>query len=373
MSPFLPPAGKAYKKLTLNNLTYSRLNKSLKHAPGVLAVALLLSSSSCMQEKEVLSAAQPTSTERNELPAVADSAVTTSVDTLTAHVASTEQTVTPALAATPAPYEYPGPAPLPGAILPQKRIVAYYGNPLSKRMGILGEYPVAEMLRRLDEEVVNWTKADSLTPVQPALHAIVVTAQGHPGRGDKYRLRMTDKMIEDVLEMARQRDALVFLDVQVGRSTLPEELPRLTQFLKLPNVHLGIDAEFAMKEDGVPGKKVGSFDAEDINYATELLANITKEYNLPPKLLIVHRFTQRMITNHQDIQLRPEVQVVMHMDGWGSPALKKDTYRRFIAKEPVQFTGFKVFYKNDTRSSSRLMTPEEILNLNPKPLYIQYQ
>ena len=240
-------------------------------------------------------------------------------------------------------------------------------------MGILGEYPVEEMLSRLDAEVANWTKADSLTPVQPALHAIVVTAQGHPGRGDKYRLRMTDKMINDVLDMARQRDAIVFLDVQVGRSTLPEELPRLTQFLKLPHVHLGIDAEFAMQEGEVPGRKIGKFDAEDINYATGLLADITKEYNLPPKLLIVHRFTQRMIQNTQDIKLRPEVQVVMHMDGWGPPALKRDTYRRFIAKEPVQFTGFKVFYKNDTRNNSRLMTPEEILKLDPKPLYIQYQ
>src|SRR5262245_30614369 len=32
-----------------------------------------------------------------------------------------------------------GPDILPGSILPHKRIVAYYGNPLSKRMGILGE------------------------------------------------------------------------------------------------------------------------------------------------------------------------------------------------------------------------------------------
>jgi hypothetical protein len=373
MSPFLPSAGKASKSLAVNNLSCLRLNKTLKYVPGILAAALLLSTSSCTQEREALSAALPVSSEKYELPATADSTATASDNTMTAHVASPEQAGTPALAASPAPYEYPGPTPLPGAILPQKRILAYYGNPLSKRMGILGEYPAEEMLRRLDEEVANWTKADSLTPVQPALHVIVVTAQGHPGRGDKYRLRMTDKMIEDVLEMASQRDALVFLDVQVGRSTLPEELPRLTQFLKLPNVHLGIDAEFAMKEDEVPGKKIGSFDAEDINYATQMLANITKEYNLPPKLLIVHRFTQRMIQNSQDIKLRPEVQVVMHMDGWGSPALKKDTYRRFIAKEPVQFTGFKVFYKNDTRNNSRLMTPEEILKLNPKPLYIQYQ
>jgi hypothetical protein len=80
-----------------------------------------------------------------------------------------------------------------------------------------------------------------------------------------------------------------------------------------------------------------------------------------------------MITNSKDIKLDPRVQIVMHMDGWGSPSLKKDTYRRYIYKEPVQYTGFKLFYKNDIRNGTRMMTPEEILTLNPKPLYIQYQ
>ncbi|MDX5436870.1 MAG: hypothetical protein LPK03_06720, partial [Pontibacter sp.] len=154
---------------------------------------------------------------------------------------------------------------------------------------------------------------------------------------------------------------------------LQEELPRLEQFLKLPQVHLGIDAEFSMKDGSVPGRKIGTFDAEDINYATQYLSDLTKTHGLPPKLLIVHRFTQRMITNHQNITLRPEVQVVMHMDGWGPPALKKDTFRRYIKNEPVQFTGFKIFYKNDTKNNSRLMTPEEVLALKPTPMYIQYQ
>ncbi|TXK45318.1 hypothetical protein FVR03_12660 [Pontibacter qinzhouensis] len=282
----------------------------------------------------------------------------------------------PAEAPAPTPdtlYHYPGPKPLPGAILPAQRIVAFYGNPLSKRMGILGELPPEQMLAQLDQEVANWQKADSLTPVKPALHLIVVTAQGQPGRGSKYRLRMTDKLIEDVLEMAKLRDALVFLDVQIGRSSLQEELPRLAQFLRLPHVHLGIDAEFAMPEGGVPGRRIGSYDAADINYASGFLADLVKEHQLPPKLLIVHRFTQGMIKNYQNISLKEQVQIVMHMDGWGPPALKKDTFRRYVQKEPVQFSGFKIFYKNDLRNGSRLMTPAEILALEPTPLYIQYQ
>ncbi|WP_242928356.1 hypothetical protein [Pontibacter vulgaris] len=336
--------------------------------PGITATTktlalagLLLTANACTQEHEVQQlTARPLEKATVTIPATG-STKTDSVESATKSTADT------------ASWKYPGPKPLPGAILPHKRILAFYGNPLSKRMGILGELPPEQMLQKLDEEVAHWSKADSLTPVQPALHAIVVTAQGKPGRGDKYRLRMANKMIEDVIELAKKRDALVFLDVQVGRSTLQEELPRLAPYLQLPNVHLGIDAEFSMKNGGVPGRSIGTFDAEDINYATEFLAGLVKANNVPPKLLIVHRFTQRMITNTPNITLRPEVQVVMHMDGWGHHALKKDTYRRYIQKEPVQFTGFKLFYKNDLRKSPRLMTPEEVIALQPSPLYIQYQ
>src|SRR3989338_8431433 len=57
--------------------------------------------------------------------------------------------------------------PNPGAILPFKRIIAYYGNLYSKKMGALGEYPEDEMLTRLGAEVKNWELADPATPVVP--------------------------------------------------------------------------------------------------------------------------------------------------------------------------------------------------------------
>mgnify|MGYP003498170837 FL=1 len=62
------------------------------------------------------------------------------------------------------------------------------------------------------------------------------------------------------------------------------------------------------------------------------------------------------------------------MDGWGSPSLKKASYDQYVASEPVQFTGFKIFYHNDVRKAGwRLMRPADVLALYPKPLYIQYQ
>ena len=263
------------------------------------------------------------------------------------------------------------PAPLPGSILPSKRIIAFYGNPRSVRMGILGEFAPDEMLRKLDAEVAEWNRLDPKTPVQPALHLIAVVAAGDKGFDGKYRNRMDSTLIEKVYGWAKSRNAIMFLDVQVGLSTLQEELPRLERFLKRPDVHLGIDPEFSMKDGTRPGKKIGTYDAADINYASRYLAELVEKNKLPPKVLVIHRFTQRGVTNAKSIRLDPKVQIVMHMDGFGPPSLKRDSYYSYIKKEPVQFAGWKQFTKakNDKPTTPR----SEILRLWPVPLYIQVQ
>lgn len=264
------------------------------------------------------------------------------------------------------------PAPLPGSILPAKRVIAYYGNPLSTRMGILGEFGPDTMLKMLDAEVAAWNRLDPAHPVQPALHLIAVVAQGSAGRDGKYRLRMDSALIEKVYGWAKSRNAIMFVDVQVGHSTLESELKWLERFLKRPEVHLGIDPEFSMKDGKtVPGKKIGTFDAADINLATSFLSDLVTKHNLPSKILVVHRFTGRGVTNVKNIRLDPRVQFVMHMDGFGAPWLKRDSYYSYVKKEPVQFAGWKQFTKpkNDKPTTPR----EEILRLWPAPLYIQIQ
>ncbi len=266
------------------------------------------------------------------------------------------------------------PYPLPGAILPFYRVVAYYGNMYSKNMGVLGQYPPKIMMEKLMNEVKVWEKADTTIPVKPALHYICVTAQADAGANGLHNLRMPFKQIDSVIHMAKTINALVFLDLQVGFSTVQKEIPLLEKYLKMPGVHLGIDPEFSMKEGSVPGKRIGTFDAADINYVSQYLASLVKLYNLPPKIFVVHRFTKRMVTNYKEIKLRSEVQLVMDMDGWGGPDLKKGTYRYFIEGEPVQFTGFKLFYKNDIKNEPhRMLTPKEVLQQTPAPVYIQYQ
>jgi hypothetical protein len=259
--------------------------------------------------------------------------------------------------------------PLEGSILPEKRIVAFYGNPLSKRMGILGEFEPVEMLRRLDTEVAEWNKLDPEHPVQPALHLIAMVADGHPGVSGKYRTRMDSALIEKVYGWAQNRNALLFVDLQVGQSTLAAELPWIEKFLIRPDVHLGIDPEFAMKKGGIPGQRIGTFDAAEINHAIQFLAELVTKHALPPKILVVHRFTTGGVTNYAKIELDPRVQFVMHMDGFGAPWLKRDTYWRDIKAQPVQFTGWKQFTK--TRNDNPPTPRDEILRLWPVPLYIQ--
>jgi hypothetical protein len=173
------------------------------------------------------------------------------------------------------------------------------------------------------------------------------------------------------------------------------ELEPLVPYLRRPYVHLALDPEFAMKTGGIPGQRIGTLDAADVNLAVDLLAKLVDEEKIPPKVLVVHRFSRRMLTNHDRIELDPRVQVVIDMDGFGLARHKEDAYRFWIVPYPVQYTGFKLFYKNDRKPQFRsddspwtcpdtialavgcgddgLMTPEQVLRLYPQPVYIQYQ
>lgn len=269
-----------------------------------------------------------------------------------------------------------GPTPLAGAILPAQRIVAFYGNPHSKKMGVLGEYPEQEMLSKLDKAVQEWRTADPATPVIPAIHLVTVVAQGTAGSDGAWRRRENSKTIEQAYDWAKSRKGLLFIDIQAGHSTLQAELPLLLKYLERPDVHLGIDPEFYMhyKREGIrPSAKVGQMMASDVNYVIQTLDHLVAEKNLPPKILVVHRFRSDMVPDPENIHPTPRVQVVMDMDGWGPAWLKFDSYRDYEVAKPVQFTGFKLFFHNDTKGGASLLTPAEVLRLLPRPMYIQYQ
>jgi hypothetical protein len=261
------------------------------------------------------------------------------------------------------------PPPLPGAILPARRIVSYYGNPLSATMGVLGELTPEKLFPRLRAQADAYAAADRSRPVTPALELVAVVAQADAGSDGLYRLRMDSELIDRVVAWADQNQFLVILDVQIGRGNVDAEVQWLLPYLKRPNVHLALDPEFAMPPGQVPGKRIGTMDAAAINSASRTLANLVEAEQLPPKMLLVHRFTDDMVTNIKAIKTDPRVQVVMIMDGFGGPSIKTRQFNALIADERVEYTGFKLFYRHD----EPLMTPEQVLLLDPAPDFIIYQ
>lgn len=262
------------------------------------------------------------------------------------------------------------PESLPGSLFPGCRVLAYYGNPLSKRMGILGALPGDSMLAKLARHAKEYQKLDSAMPVIVALQLVTPVAQAAPGSGGKYRLRMKDSTIEHFAALAEKAHGLLVLDMQVGKSTVGAELVPLMQFLQRPNVHLALDAEFSVKrKDKRPGQVIGTLDAEDVNLAIDTLAALVTRYHLPPKMLVVHRFTIPMLTHAPKIKLDPRVQVVLDMDGFGPPEDKYGSYGAYAHDRPVEFPGVKLFFKQDVP----MLTPRQVLGLDPQPVYVQYQ
>jgi hypothetical protein len=228
----------------------------------------------------------------------------------------------------------------------------------------------------LDDTVAMWRQADASTPVIPAIHLVTVVAQGSAGPDGQWRRRESPQTIEQAYRWAQSRQGLLFVDIQAGHSTLQQELPLLRPYLERPDVHLGVDPEFYMhyKREGLrPGVKVGQMMSSDVNYVIDVLDKVVREKNLPPKILVVHRFRNDMVPDAENIKPTPAVQVVMHMDGWGPAWLKFDSYKDYIVQYPVAFTGFKIFYHNDAKSGDAILTPPEVLRLLPRPLYVQYQ
>ncbi|MGI9149338.1 MAG: carboxypeptidase regulatory-like domain-containing protein [Chloroflexota bacterium] len=266
----------------------------------------------------------------------------------------------------------PTAAPTPDALLPllpRYRIVAYYGNPLANQMGVLGELPPTDMLNQLSQQVAAIAAADRTRTVLPALELVTPAAQAEAGEDGLYRARMKPELIEQVAQWSESTNGLFILDVQPGRSSVAEEVNALLPFLRRPYVQLALDPEFAMPQNRVPGEVVGTMDASVVNAAIRTLADLVIAEHLPPKILIVHRFTEGMVTNYAEIRSDPHVQVVVTMDGFGPPALKLAQYEEYVHNQHVERAGIKLFYHHDVP----LLAPQQIVDLDPFPDVVIYQ
>jgi hypothetical protein len=259
--------------------------------------------------------------------------------------------------------------PADGPILPNYRVVTFYGHPHDPQMGIVGEYEMADLAAMIRDQAASYAAADPTRPVIPAFELIATVAQGSPGADGTYILDTDKETLTAYIDYAAQQGMLVVLDLQIGRGTVQAEIEKVRDLLARPNVHLALDPEFAVAEGEVPGQYIGSIPAAAVTYAQQTLADIATTNGIPPKLLIVHQFREDMIQNKEQLAPVPGVQLVIDADGYGAPELKTAVYNFIVRDEPVEYAGVKLFYKQDVP----LMTPQEILALVPAPDVIIYQ
>jgi hypothetical protein len=263
----------------------------------------------------------------------------------------------------------PPPAAGPVSILATHQVVAYYGNPYSPVMGILGEYSIPELIRRLQSQSERYQALNSEQTVLPALHFIYAVAQEGPGRDGSFLYHMPDELVERYIEQTAANGMLLFIDLQMGRADPVAEVERVRHWLSYEHVHLAVDPEFTMAPGQRPGINIGSMDAGTINRIQAVLHDIALSSSISNKILIVHQFQASMITEKSGITNDELVDLVIDLDGFGPPSGKLEKYTALATSEPVEHTGFKLFYRWD----EPMMTEADVQALVPRPSVVIYQ
>lgn len=257
----------------------------------------------------------------------------------------------------------------PRPFLRDHRVVAFYGNPLARVLGVLGEDSPERMVPRLRAQADAYARLSDDRTVVPAMHLIWAVAQRQTDEDGAYLYRLDDTLVEEYARVTRENGLLLFLDIQLGRSSVEAELPRIFPFLAQEHVHAALDPEFAWGADGIPGDDIGSLDAAQINRAQQMLQQFAIERRLPTKILVVHQFLPGMVRNKPALRTFDRVELVIDADGVGPRSLKLGSWQRVIRDDNVQLAAIKLFYKHDPD----LMTPADVLNLEPRPVIIIYQ
>ncbi len=253
--------------------------------------------------------------------------------------------------------------------LKNNRLVAYYGTPLSELMGVLGESDPETMMAKLKEQAAAYSALDPSRPAIPTIEFIASIAQSEPGTSGLYISQAPGEAVEEYAQLAEKHGALLLLDVQLGLATVSDEVEILRPFLERPYVHLAIDTEYSVEPGQVPGVDLGNVDGAEIAEAVNNLDRLVEENDLPPKILLVHQFESGIVTNKQLIQPTENVEVVLHADGFGGPEAKLTKYDLLVRDEATQYGGFKLFYQQD----APLLSPEQVLQLDPAPAVVTYQ
>lgn len=253
----------------------------------------------------------------------------------------------------------------PQGYLNQFRLVAFYGSPTGPGLGILGELPREQMHQQLLTTIAQYEPLSD-RPILPTYHLVTTVANPHP---PFYYHRVDLELIERWVEEAAGLETAVILDIQPGRGNIMAEFERLEQLLYEPHVHFAIDPEFVMNSWQVPLVNVGQLHAAEINAIQARMNAIGEEIGLN-RVLILHQFSPTMLPDKSLIENYPFVEILIDGDGVGSPGAKIRNYTTYATEPAFEYGGFKLF---PTDGDYPVLTPSEVMNLEPQPVLIIYQ
>jgi hypothetical protein len=252
-------------------------------------------------------------------------------------------------------------------LLPDYRLVAYYGANGGPGLGVLGRGTPDQAAAAIEKQAAAY--APFGRKIQPVMELITTVAQASPGPDGTYSIPSDSSIVQRYLDAARRHKMLLILDIQPGRGTFLPQVERYEKFLTQPDVGLALDPEWRMGPGQVPGRVIGSARAAEINAVSAYLAALTAKYRLPEKPFLVHQFTRPMLPDRTAIIARPGLATIFHADGFGTQELKKGVYKELALPGAPFHIGFKLFYKADTKT----MTPAQAMALRPQPDLITYQ
>ena len=245
-------------------------------------------------------------------------------------------------------------------------LVAYYGTAGTGALGVLGEAPPDQIWPRLVRAAAPFAK-DGRT-VQPVFELIVTVAHASPTPTGTYSSNISRAQVQRYIDAAHRHGALLVLDLQPGRANFLDVAKSWQWALRDPWVGLALDPEWRMGPNGVPGRRVGSVSAAEVNHVSAWLEDLTAREGLPEKVFMVHQFRTDMIRHIERIRARPDLALVQHVDGFGTPGQKLATFH--AVARPRQFKlGFKLFYDEDVHR----MRPAQVLAIRPRVSFVSFQ
>jgi hypothetical protein len=249
-------------------------------------------------------------------------------------------------------------------------VLAFYGHPNSRNMGILGRYSIEELDTRLGALAKEYAAVNGNRGVRKAFYIIYGTVWPEGERGI-----LGEATLLRYIEYALAHDILIFLDHQIGRYDPVKSLERMLPYLKYPNVHLALDPEWRTTK---PMKEIGSVTADEINRAQQAMEEYLVANKLPgERMLVIHQFKPWMISGRPQVLSNfSQVRLVHCADGFGNPNQKRAAYASNAEALNIPVKAFKLFYNFNIPGAgydSPLLSPAEVYTLNPRPYVIMYQ